>query len=300
MYSVSNLETLLVLNRALKSIYNALKLSLEELIQACSFKFDFVEFLEGTDLVVVRQRDRAPGYIYVSDLSTFIYCPRRFYLAYRVANIVDKIKFRKIREKLLQLKPELRECILYDRENFRRILVGVYLHRCVENAFKFLKLPKTYRVEEEIVDEDLGLIGHVDLIHVRYLDDEEYAKCLVETNDEEYCEKPRATVYEVKSGLYKEIPEGYKRQAQLYAFLLERKHGYVIENVYIIHPMSPHEAEKNVHVKLVKVQYNKDTAKELLELVRQARRTLLMKEPPKVPLDRTKCDKCPYKLVCLY
>ena len=298
---MSDLEPLLVLNRALSCIYRALRLSLEELLQACSFKFDFVEFLEGTDLVVVRQRDRVPGYIYVSDLSSFLYCPRRFYLTYRVANIVDRIRIRKIREKLQQLRPELKECILYDRETFRRILIGVYLHRSVENAFKFLKLPRTYRVEEEVVDEDLGLIGHVDLVHVKYLSEEEFLECIAESRDEEYCEKPRAVVYEIKSGLYKkEIPEGYKRQAQLYAFLLERKHGYVIEKVYIAHPTHPSEVQGKVNLKLIQVEYSRKTTQELIDLVRQARRTLLLREPPRIPLDKAKCEKCPYKLICLY
>ena len=288
---MQELETFLILNKAFECIYKALQLDFDTLVEACSFKLDFVYPLENTNLVIVKQRDRIPGFIYVSDLSTFIYCPRRFYLTYRVVNIVDKIRLEKIRKKLLELKPELREgALLYDVETFRRILIGIFLHRCVENRFKLVGLPKTYEVEKELVDEKLGLIGHADLVYVKYPED-----CV----DEEQC-KPKATLFEIKSGLYKkEIPEGYKRQAQLYAYLLEKKCGYVVEKVYIAHPRHPAEVDK-VYFKLVEVEYNKNIVKELLKLIEQARRVLTLREPPRTGLDRSKCDKCPYKLLCLY
>lgn len=296
-----DIETKLILNRAISSVYRALSLSLEELLHACSFKFDMVEFLEGTDLVVVKSRDRVPGYIYVSDLSMYVFCPRRFYLSYRIANIVDRIRFGKIREKLLQLRPELRDgAVLYDRETFRKILIGTFVHRAVENAFRFVKLPWTYRTEVEVVDEDLGLIGHVDLVRIRYLSEDEYLMCRESVEDEEYCEKQRATVYEVKSSLFREVPESYKKQAQLYAWLLERKYDYVVEKVYIAHPVNPSDRESRVSLRLVRVPYDKNVSAELLELVRQARRTLLLREPPRVPIDRSKCEKCAFKLICLY
>ena len=301
MLMTEKLEPLLVLNRAFQHIYRALSLDFDELLQACSFKFDLVYPLEGTNLIVVKQRDRVPGYIYVSDLSQFLYCPRRFYLTYRVVNIVDKIKLAKIRSKLQELKPELRDgALLYDIETFRRILVGIYLHRCVENTFKFLNLPRSYEVEKEVVDEDLGLIGHVDLVHVRYLSQEEYEKCILKYS-EEYCEKPRATVYEVKSGLYREVPESYKRQAQLYAYLLEKREGYIVEKVYVAHPVHPSDITSGIYFKLVKIEYDREkTGRELLELIRTARRVLREREPPRVFVSRDKCEKCAYKLICLY
>lgn len=297
-----DLETLLVLNSALKSVYTALSMSLDELVDACRFKLEFVIPLEGTDLVLVKTRDRVPGYIYVSDLSQFVYCPRRFYLSYRVANIVDKIRLRKIREKLLKLKPELREgAVLYERETLRRILVGTFVHRAVENAFRMLNLKATYKPELEVVDEELGLIGHVDLVKLRYPSEIEIEKCLDETGDDELCSRPRAVVYEIKSGLYREVPESYKKQVQLYAWLLEKVHKYVIEHVYIVHPVNPaHSLAPGVNIRLVKVEYSTDIARELLDLVKQARRILLSREPPRVSISRDKCERCAFKLICLY
>jgi CRISPR-associated protein Cas4 len=277
-------------------------MDLRSLIHACSFKLEFVEFVEGTDLVVVKQRDRVPGFIYVSDLSQFLYCPRRFYLSYRAVNIVDKIKFRKIREKLQELKTLLREgAVVYDRETFRRILVGTYVHRAVENAVKMLNLKATYRAELEVVDKRYGVIGHVDLVKLSYPTEEEVERCVSRTDDEELCSRPRALVFEIKSGLYKTVPEEYKKQAQFYAFLLERNYRYVIDGVYIVHPVNPSlQTVHGVNIRFVEVEYSPQTAKELIAILEKAREVLLQDKPPRVEMRRDKCERCAYKLICLY
>ncbi len=257
-----------VLDNVFRIVYRVKQMELSDLVHACSREYDLIMKIRGTDLYIVKGRDRRRGFLYVSDLSTFVYCPRKFYLMYNMSRLVDKIRLGKIRQVVRKYLQYLQDGgTVMDSESLRRVLAGQYIHMSINNAINFALLDKV-EVEVEIVDLDHGLVGHVDI--VEHLDD-------VYVN-----------IYEIKTGLYRQVPEHYKVQALAYKYLVETVLKKKVKNVYIVYPSRDgkylHKVREHVDVEHV---------------LRQARRLLLEDNPPPLPEDRKRCYKCSFRTICL-
>lgn len=265
---------LMVLDRMFRLVYRVKRMDLSDLVSACSMEYDLILPLQGTDLYIVKGRERKPCFVYVSDLSTFVYCRRKFYLSYSMHKVLDRVRHGKIRQLLRRYRTLLEDgaCIM-DRESLRRVLAGQYIHRSIRNGISFTMLEQEgIRVEVEIIDLDMGLIGHIDIL--------------------EQTSEDTANIYEVKTGLYRQIPLHYKVQVLAYKYLTEKDLGLRVEHTYIAYP-----SKEGKYIHEVRQE---DEKIDVVQLLREARRTLLENKIPRPPEDLRKCEKCGFRKVCLY
>ena len=187
----------------IQSVLYASKLTLSELLLLCRRELKIRE-VRGTNLYVVRSRLHKLGFINVSDISSYVYCPRRFWYMYRL------------------LGDEVKGVIICDRHQLRRLLVGTYAHLCFRNFVNYLtsKLrslgadPHLY-TEDELYDYEYGLAGHVDLVYV--------------DPHEDY-----AVVYELKSSYRRRVHDTYIAQVLSYCYLVEKAKDVVVDRGYIV------------------------------------------------------------------
>jgi CRISPR/Cas system-associated exonuclease Cas4 (RecB family) len=274
-----NLNLLLIFENVSRHVFSIKKLSISELINACFDKYEFIIPLEGTIFYIVKSRDYRHGFINVTDISTYMYCSRKLYIAYNMRKFLTKIKYGKIVEKLREKIDYLRDGgVVYDRDTLRKILVGSMIHKCLENSVKFVNVEEI-ETEKKLIDLELGIIGHVDVVH--YVNDSE------------------VEIYEFKSGLFTRPYESHVKQVQMYAFLVEKLLNQKVSKVYIVNPKIEDVHSKplfNVH----EVPYSTSVKSELISIVKNAREVLLRDRAPKLKYDPLRCQKCTYKILCIY
>jgi len=274
------LTTLLALNRAFYSIYRLVNTDIDTLIQAISDQVTVVK-LRGLPFYAFQSRLRLRGFIYVSDLAQYVYCRRKFYLMYRLVNICGKIRSIKLRREIYRIATALGPDIqVYDEEHAKYILVGLVLHRTVQNSVEILR-DSHIKTEVEVADLDLGVVGHIDVL-----------VCLGKNVD----------IIEVKSGFYRKIPDYYVVQAKLYGLLVERQLGVKPRRVLLVSSARRGygDEDRGVFLKLHQVEYREDDRDALLQLVRSSRRLLMEEKAPPFLRDPRRCSRCSFRIFCQY
>ena len=238
-----------------QKVAEASRLSVSELLRVLSREITVRQV--DDNLYIVVSRERKPGFINVGDVATYVYCPRRFWYMYNLAQ--SKVPI-----------------LVVDRKLLRKILIGTYAHVALRNyvnmirdKLRSLRVEPWIESEVEVVDDELGFIGHIDLV---YLD----------TDSEE------AYVYELKSSYSTVVYDSHVAQVLSYCYLLEKCRRVYVPCGYVVNCRG-----------MYKVKYSARDRDLVRDLLTEVRRCVRQSEPPDVEhMQSEKCRSCGFRTVC--
>ena len=206
---------------------------ISELIDLVSDRI-VVEKVFDDGRILIRNRRRKAGFIYVSDLESYLYCARKTWLTLHHGQIVDE-------------------------KGLKAIIRGILAHR------EWAKYAKG-GTEVEVVDYELGIIGHID--ELRFIDGE-------------------LVVIELKTSW--RIADYHLLKLRSYMFLVDR--------MYKVKPVGVLVYRRGL--KVIGKLSEKDIDY-VLRYLKRARKVLLSNvPPPRLPRQfRSRCNYCPLRPEC--
>jgi len=218
-----------------------------------------VKQIGNEQLYLVVSRSRVHGFVNISDIAVHTFCPRKFWYSYSLVKELNK------------------PIILADAITLRRILVGIYSHKAFENYINIIKPRFLIETnielipEYEVIDEELSVIGHADLVKIDH-------------------NNRTVEVYELKTSWYRAPHEAYVYQ--LYAYCYEVSKAlkyYTLTCGYLVQPNT-----------MFRFNYIKSVEKVVKKLLIELRKVIQLDEPPILTdFDRRKCRKCGFRAICL-